>query len=111
MAQKVQITLIDDLDGSEAIETVAFALDGQSFEIDLSARNATKRRAGLAAYVGAARQGAKTAAAGTARKRPSRDRARTADVRAWAKEHGHQIKDRGRVPADVVAEYERAGGK
>jgi len=107
MAQRVNIVLVDDIDGSEAAETVSFGLDGASFEIDLSAANAGKLREALAGYVGHARKvggrraGRRAAAAGAAA--PA-----ARDVRAWARDNGFDLPDRGRIPGDVQAAYAAA---
>ncbi len=106
MAQKVQVVLVDDLDGGVAEETVSFALDGVSYEVDLSAKNAAKLREDLASWVGIARR-----AGGRARKGTRRAAARggsSADIRAWAREQGLSVSERGRIPAEIVAQYEAA---
>ncbi len=106
MAQRVHVILEDDLDGSGADETVMFGLDGASYEIDLSAKNAAKLRDALAKYVGAGRR---TTARG--RKQAPRGRASGSDasaIREWARTNGYEVSDRGRVPADVRAAYEAA---
>ena len=108
MARKVQIVLEDDIDGSAAEETVSFALDGVSYEIDLSAGNAAALRDAFAPYVGAARKAGRRS--GPAAK-PSRGRATgggTAAVRAWAREQGLPVNERGRIPADIQAKYDAA---
>jgi len=106
MAQKVQITLVDDLDGSAADETVSFALDGSAYEIDLSAEHAAQLRDALAGYVGAARRvGGRRAASP---RRAARRSSETAEIRAWAKANGHRVSERGRVSADVKAAYDQA---
>jgi hypothetical protein len=99
MAQKVNIVLVDDIDGSEAEETVSFALDGREYDIDLSAKNAAKLRDALAPYVGHARRGGgrKRSRAGVG---PS-----PADIRAWARENGFDVPDRGRVSSQVREAY------
>lgn len=105
MAQKVQVLLVDDLDGGEADETVAFSLDGTTYEIDLSDKNAEQMRAALAPFVG----GARRAGAGKRRRgRAPSNRERSADIRAWAKSRGIKVNERGRIPAQVVAQYEAA---
>lgn len=106
MAQKVQVLLVDDLDGGEADETVHFALDGVSYEIDLSSGNAAKMREALAPFVEHARKAAATRRG--RRPRGASSRERSADIRAWAKEHGIKVNERGRIPASVVAQYEAA---
>jgi hypothetical protein len=104
MAQKVQVTLVDDLDGeSKAAETVAFAIDGQPYEIDLTKANAARLRDALAPFVGAARK------AGGRRPGARRSRggdSRVAEIRAWAKAQGLKVNERGRIPADIVAKYD-----
>jgi hypothetical protein len=111
MAQKVQVILVDDLDGGEAEETVSFALDGVSYEIDLSAGNAAELREALAGWVGHARRTGGRAAsarrgAGTPRAR-SGSRDLTA-VRSWARENGFSVSDRGRVSSEVLTAYDAA---
>ena len=107
MAQKVQVILVDDIDGGSADETVSFALDGVAYEIDLSAKNACRvpgliravRRpparsaAGRAAAVGLAVKGGDN---------------RTAQIREWARSNGHKVNRRGRIPATVVEAYDKA---
>lgn len=107
MAQKVQVTLVDDLDGSEAEETVRFSLDRVDYEIDLSKKNAAKLRDALAQYVGAARRlGGRRASGGARRGRTGGNG--TAAIRDWAKSKGYKVSDRGRVPANIVEEYNKA---
>ena len=102
MAQNVQTLFIDDLDGSEADGTVRFGLDGTDYEIDLNARHAQALRDALARYVRAARRPAR----GGRRASPSGvDRT---EVREWAKAQGMTVKDRGRVPAELVVKFKAA---
>ncbi|MEU3355908.1 Lsr2 family protein [Streptomyces sp. NPDC037389] len=110
MAQKVQVLLVDDLDGGEADETVTFALDGKSYEIDLTTGNADKLREALADYVKAARRtgGRASAARGKGRVATAVGSPDTAKIRAWAKENGYNVNDRGRVPAEIREAYEKA---
>lgn len=110
MAQKVQVVLTDDLDGGEADETVQFALDGVSYEIDLSEANAEALREALGAYVSAARRvgGRSVRRSGTAKSRPAAERVDLSELRAWARDHGFQVSDRGRVSSEVRAAYEAA---
>lgn len=109
MAQRVQVLLVDDLDGSDAEETVTFALDGVSYEIDLNSANASRLRDDLASWVGHARRagGRKTTgrAASAGSSAPRRD---LADVRDWARKNGHTVSDRGRISAEVQAAYDKA---
>jgi Lsr2 len=112
MAQKVQTLLIDDLDGGEAESTVRFGLDGTEYEIDLSAKNAEALRKALARYVEAGRRrpGSPQQRPGRSGRRASANDVNTTAVREWAKSHGIEVKDRGRVPADVIAKYDKAAG-
>ena len=105
MAQKVQVTLVDDLDGASAAdETVTFSLDGNAYEIDLTSANAAKLRDALAVYVGSARRSGR-AARGVRRAGRGGD-SRVAEIRAWAKAQGLAVNERGRIPADIVAKYD-----
>ncbi|MET9019777.1 histone-like nucleoid-structuring protein Lsr2 [Actinopolymorpha singaporensis] len=109
MATKTNVVLIDDLDGSEAEESVKFGLDGVSYEIDLSAKNATKLRNAFATYVGSARRVGGRAARGRAG-RPAGGSARkpeTAEIRAWARDQGYDVSDRGRIPAEIIEAYQK----
>ena len=111
MAQKIQTLFIDDIDGGEAAGTVRFALDGTEFEIDLNAEHNDELRSALGKYITNARK------VGSATRRPPGRAARksssvdTTVVRAWARDQGIDIKERGRVPASVVAQYQAAAGK
>ncbi|WP_151083617.1 histone-like nucleoid-structuring protein Lsr2 [Nocardioides cynanchi] len=107
MAQKVHITLEDDLDGGDATETVAFGLDGRSYEIDLNDKNAAKLRDALAPYVAAGRRsggGSRT----TAAKRRTQVGTSAREIRDWARSNGHKVPDRGRIPSDVREAFEAA---
>lgn len=109
MAQKVQVLLLDDIDGGEAEETVQFGMDGSAYEIDLSAKNAAQLREVLAPYVEVARKApGKPAKGGRRQQRNQPSRERSAEIRAWAKSHGKQVNERGRIPQSIVAEYEAA---
>ena len=115
MAQKVQVLLVDDLDGGEASETVSFALDGNNYEIDLSGKNATELRDAIAKYVGAARKvGRSTSSSGGRSARRSggtstaMDRDQAAAIRSWAKKQGLKVSDRGRIPATIIEQYNQS---
>ncbi|HEY0542364.1 MAG TPA: Lsr2 family protein [Actinoallomurus sp.] len=109
MAEQIIKRLIDDIDGGEAEETVQFSLDGVPYEIDLSSANAKKVRDSLAPFVEHARKAGGGAAGGRRRRsRAASSRERSADIRAWAKARGIKVNERGRIPATVVEEYERA---
>lgn len=110
MAQKVLVRLEDDIDGTEATETVAFGLDGTEYEIDLNKEHASSLREAYAPYVASARR-VKAAAAAPARGGHRRrnginaDGISTEEVRAWAKQQGYKVQDRGRIPSAIIAEY------
>ena len=112
MAQKIQTLFIDDLDGSAAEGTVRFGLDGTEYEIDLNAEHAQELRDALARYVGAARR-AGGAARRSARggRRGSANGLNTTEVREWAKAQGIEVKDRGRVPTELVVKFKAATGQ
>jgi Lsr2 len=108
MAQQVSVMLLCDLHGAdvEAVETISFGVGNSSYEIDVCAADAKELRSKLTPFIEHARR--KT---GSGARRPGRraaDRAHTAEIRSWAKEQGHQISERGRIPASVVAEYEQS---
>jgi hypothetical protein len=113
VAQHVETRLVDDLDGSEADETVTFALAGRQYEIDLSGENAAKLRESLASFVAAARRSGgrqrptATRSAARAESSVASDREHTAAVREWARQNGHEISDRGRIPNSVLEAYEQ----
>jgi hypothetical protein len=109
MAQRIQVLLIDDLDGGEAAGTVRFGLDGTEYEIDLSAAHGDELRTALEPYLAHARRTGGTARS-AARSRRGGAAVDTAKVREWAKEQGIEVKDRGRVPADIVEQYKTATG-
>ena len=108
MAQKVTVALEDDLTGGLADETVRFAVEGTEYEIDLSAKNAAAFRKLLAPYIERARKAGR--AQGRRARRTAASRQRSGDIRAWAKQHGLAVSERGRIPASVVEQYQAAGG-
>ena len=105
MAQRVHVVLEDDLDGSEAAETVSFALDGTSYEIDLNEKNASALRDALSLYVAHGRKAARARAGsrGGSAKSSGSD---ASEVRAWARDNGFKVSERGRVPREVVEAFE-----
>lgn len=110
MAQKHIVQLIDDLDQGAAAETVSFGIDGAQYEIDLSAKNASKLRDALAAYVANARRATRGGRAystgGRRTGRPTRsDREQTQAIREWARKNGHKVGEKGRIPAAVLEAY------
>ena len=106
MAQKVNIVLVDDIDGNDADETVSFALDGKEYEIDLNSANAQKLRDALAPYVGHARRA--NGRSGGRRRARTESGASAAEIREWARENGWDVPERGRVSAEVREAYAAA---
>ena len=104
MAQEHYVRLIDDLTGGEAAETVAFALDGARYEIDLSVENATKLRETLSVYIANGRR-APARGETTSRRVTRADREQTAAIRAWARDNGFEISDKGSIPTSVIDAY------
>ena len=118
MAQQTSINLIDDLTGGQAAETVRFALDGSSFEIDLNKKNAAALRKALSDFVANARKTTPARTAGTGGKsapvvtptgESKADRAAyLSAVRTWAHDNGLRVGDRGRIPQDILTQFEAA---
>jgi hypothetical protein len=119
MAQKVVVSLVDDLDASEADETVEFGLDGATYEIDLSETNAAALRDTLADYVaharrsgGRRRSSTPAASSGSRRSgsggRAAVDREQNQAIREWARKQGMTVSERGRIPSEVSEAYHKA---
>lgn len=111
MAQRVQIILEDDYDGSAADETVSFGLDGVEYEIDLSSTNAQELRESLAVWTAHARKtGGRRRRVAVSSGRPAEATVGSSpsDIRAWAQEQGLEVSSRGRVSAEVREAYEKA---
>ncbi|MGW1673304.1 histone-like nucleoid-structuring protein Lsr2 [Streptomyces sp. NPDC002324] len=112
MAQKVQVLLLDDLTGGDADETVTFALDGKTYEIDLNDKNAAKLRKFLAPYAEAGRKVKGTASAGSRGKAPKPVRSESEPsaetYRKWAASNGFTVSNRGRVPQSIKDAYAAA---
>lgn len=122
MAQKVVVSLVDDLDASEADETVEFGLDGATYEIDLSEANAAALRDGLADFVAHARRsgGRRKSSSSSSSSSPSStssrrgggraavDREQNQAIREWARKQGMTVSERGRIPSEVSEAYHRA---
>ena len=106
MAQRVTVTLEDDLDGGPADQTMRFAFGGAEYEIDLSAKNGTAFRKQLAPFIERARKTGRAQPRRPARTAASRQR--SGDIRAWAKEHDIAVSERGRIPASVMEQYHAA---
>jgi len=116
MARKVEVKLLDDIDGGEADETLKFGVDGSNYEIDLNAKHAEELRAFLAKFILSARRvgrgGVTTTGRGRVASTPARtDRAQTQAIRAWAKRKKIKLADRGRIPGTIVEQYEAEAGR
>ncbi|PFG44391.1 Lsr2 protein [Isoptericola jiangsuensis] len=110
MVQKTKVVLIDDIDGTEGDETVTFALDGVTYEIDLTAKHAAELRESFATWIGHARKSGPRAAARTtsSARRGRTDREQLQKIREWARDNGHTVNERGRIPSKVLEAYEAA---
>jgi hypothetical protein len=117
VARELVETLIDDLDGGEAAETVTFGLDGATYEIDLSKKNAAAFRKSLARYVNAARRGTASARSPRRKAAPSPNGSKAkrgydiVQLREWAGANKVKVPARGRIPQAVVDQYKQAGGR
>lgn len=117
MAQKVQILLVDDIDGGTADETVTFGLDGVTYEIDLTSENAAKLRDALSPWVGHARKVTGRSSSGRSSGRSSSSSSSSSraarsneaqEIREWAKANGYQVSERGRISAEIKKAYDEA---
>jgi hypothetical protein len=112
MAQRVNVVLVDDLDGGDAAETVSFALDGVDYEIDLSEQHAGELRNALSLYIGHGRRTGgrrrRSSAGGGAAKSSGSGGPSASEIRAWARENGWEVPERGRVAAEVREAYAAA---
>lgn len=108
MAQKIIVQLEDDIDGVPADETVTFALDGVSYEIDLTAANAAALRDSLATWVGHARRTGGRRSTGRSGGASSTARKDLNEVREWGRKNGYKVSDRGRVSRELQEAYDRA---
>jgi len=112
LAKETITRLIDDLDGGEAAETVVFALDGYSYEIDLSTKNATKLRNALSTFIDSgSRVSGRSAAGKGASRRSSADRDQNQAIRAWAERKGYEVAPRGRIKQELVDLYHSRAGR
>lgn len=114
MAVRYETIYVDDLDGVEIedgqVETIEFAFDGKTYTIDLREQNAAAFREAIQPYLSAARpaDNGKKRAAKTRRSSFSTTKGETAKIRAWARENGYTVSDRGRIPADILEAYNAA---
>lgn len=118
MARRIEVQLLDDVDGGPADESVTFSLDGVNYEIDLSAKNATKLRKVLARYIEAgtklgrgslppARRRGRRTASTPAPPDPAQNQA----IREWARRKGIEVSDRGRIRREIIEQYEAEAGR
>lgn len=105
MAQRVQILLVDDLDGSTATETLSFGLDGATYEIDLSDGHAEELRAALQLWLSHARRSGGRKSIGKGRSSSSEGSDERAEIRAWARSNGYEVGEKGRIAASVREAY------
>jgi hypothetical protein len=116
MARKVEVQLIDDLDGTKAEETVTFALDGREYEIDLSKKNAAKLRTSLEPYLTAGQKLGRTpspraAARSRGGSSARSDREQNQAIREWAQRKGLDVSPRGRISRAIIEQYEAEAGR
>lgn len=107
MARKTIQMLVDDIDGSEATQTVTFGLDGATYEIDLNDEHAAALRESMEEWVAKAHRvaGRANRRRGAAAGRSSTSSSENQKIRDWAREHGHEVSDRGRISAEIREAY------
>jgi hypothetical protein len=105
MARQQVVTFTDDITGKQADETVSFGLDGTTYEIDLSTKNATKLRDALQPFRSAARKAGTSLGRKGRAKASAGNRERSAEIRAWAKSHGIEVSERGRIGGKVAEAF------
>jgi len=98
MARKVEVSLVDDLDGSTAAETIRFGVDGLHYEVDLSEEHIQDLKDALEPYIKAGRRAMPYSAEDAS------------EIRQWAQKKGFQVSDRGRLNQDIIAAYRKAHG-
>ena len=114
MAQQTTVRFVDDLDGSEAVGTVTFSLENRAYEIDLSDENTDKLHEALAPFIEHARQIGRGPGRSRGQRQPATEkhtrsnREETHAIREWARQNGHQVSDRGRIPKSVIDAYQAA---
>jgi hypothetical protein len=106
MARTRVVSIVDDIDGSEGAETVTFSFAGQSYEVDLSAKNRDKFQKAVQPFIDSGRRAGRPGAARSSRTRTSGGNSSV--IRSWAAEQGLTVSERGRIPAAIVAKYEAA---
>lgn len=109
MVKRTNVELVDDIDGSDAEETISFRLDKVDYEIDLSKKHADELRAAFAPYVGMARKKSGRSSRRRQGRSTGANAASAAEIRSWARENGWNVPERGRVSAEVREAYHAAG--
>lgn len=110
MAQKISVELVDDLDGTSSsdVSTVSFGLDGASYEIDLTETNAKALRTGLERFIEVGRRTGGRSRRISDAPRPTVDPEQNRAIRDWARKNGHDVSDRGRLPATIIKAFNSA---
>lgn len=112
MAQRVNVVLVDDIDESEAVESVKFGLDGTDYEIDLNEEHAAELREALAVFIESGRRvggrSTRKKVAAAASNGNGHVEATAAEIREWARSAGYEVTDRGRVSAELREAYRQA---
>ena len=105
MAKTTTVHVTDDINGDADAETYTFSLNGTSYEIDLGTRSAEKLQKALAPFIDKATKvsGRKTS---TSKASAGGKRIDLADARAWLQSQGHEVADRGRISAELLAIYD-----
>lgn len=112
MAREIIEKLIDDLDGSEAAHTIRFGVDGVDYTIDLSSEHASEMRSSLAPYVAVAtRLPSRVMRPRALRGGRTMTRGELQQIRDWARSQGLDVSDRGRIPANIIEQYQRANAR
>ena len=106
--KKTQVVLLDDIDGTEAEETVSFSFKGVSYELDLSSANAAAMAEDLEKWIKPARRVGGRTTTRSARSSKPQGPSRAGEIRAWAQGQGLEVNERGRIPAEIVAAFEAA---
>ena len=106
--KKTQVVLLDDIDGTEAEETVSFSFKGVSYELDLSSANAAAMAEDLEKWIKPARRVGGRTTTRSARSPKAKSSSRAGEIRAWAQGQGLEVNERGRIPAEIVAAFEAA---
>lgn len=107
MAQKTQVILIDDIDGSEATQSVTFGLDGATYEIDLNDEHATALRESIEEWTLKARRVSGRRSSGR-RRAATTNSGETQRIREWARSQGMDVSSRGRISQEVRNAYAEA---